>query len=232
VKKQVVCAVGALALAASVIIGGTLLAQGGAQGAPPAAPAAPPAPTVKIAFINLAYVLKNYHKVDALALAFKKSYEAYEVDAKQKKAQMDAMEAENNDAKTASAKKEENLQKMTQLKREIEDINVKARKALAPQSEANTVGVYLDIQNAATKYAMANGFEMVLQFQDGFTKEDYNSPMNVMNKMQTRACIPMFYQQGNDISLQVVNSLNEAYAKSNPASAAAPAATGAAPSGH
>ena len=229
-KKKVVCAVGALALAASVIIGGTLLAQ--AQGAPPAAPAAPPAPTVKIAFINLAYVLKNYHKVDALAKEFKLRYETYEADAKQKKAQIEAMDLENSKPDTPAAKREENLQKITVLKRNIEDINANARKALAPQSEANTVGVYLDIQSAATKYAMANGFEMVLQFQDGFTQEDYNSPMNIMNKMQTRALIPMYYQQGNDISLQVVNSLNEAYKKANPASAAAPAGTGAAPSGH
>jgi len=224
VKKKVLCAVGALALAASVIVGTTLLAQG-------APPAAPPAPTVKIAFINLAYVLKNYHKVDALAKDFEQRYKTYEADAKQKKAQIEAMDQENTKPETPAAKREENLQKITVLKRNIEDINATARKALAPQSEANTVGVYLDIQNAATKYAMANGFEMVLQFQDGFTKDDYNSPMNIMNKMQTRACIPMFYQQGNDISLQVVNALNEAYAKSNPASAAAPG-TGTAPSGH
>ena len=58
--------------------------------------------------------------------------------------------------------------------------------------------------------------------------------MNIMNKMQTRACIPMYYQQGNDISLQVVTALNDAYAKTNPAAAGTvvPAAgTGGAPKG-
>ena len=230
-KKKVLCAVGALALGASVIVGGTLWAQAGGQPVAPTAPAAAKAPTVKVAFINLAYVLKNYRKVDALANDFKTRYQTYEADAKLKKSQMDAMEAENNDPKTVAAKREENLLKITQLKRDIEDINLKARKALAPQSEANTVGVYLDIQSAATRYAMANGFEMVLQFQDGCTEEEYKSPMNIMNKMQTRACIPMFYQTGNDISYQVVTALNEAYAKANPASTAAPG-TGTAPSGH
>jgi hypothetical protein len=39
----------------------------------------------------------------------------------------------------------------------------------------------------------------------------------------------MWYQGGNDISYQVVNSLNETYTKS---AAGAPSGTGAAPSGH
>ena len=129
---------------------------------------------------------------------------------------------------------EENLKIITKLKREIEDVNSEARTALAPKSEANTIGVYRDIQDAAARFAMANGFEMVLQFQDGFTQEDYNSPMNIMNKMQTRACIPMYYQQGNDISMQVVNALNDAYLKANPgAGTVVPAGgTGGAPKGN
>ncbi len=232
-KKKVLSTVGALALGASAIVGGTLWAQGG--GTPTTAPATPPAahaPQVKLAFINLAYVLKNYKKVDALANEFKNGYKSFEDRAKPKQTEIERLTAENKAPAATPAKQEENLKTIKKLTREIEDINSEARTALAPKSEANTIGVYRDIQDAAARFAMANGFEMVLQFQDGFTADDYNSPMNIMNKMQTRACIPMYYQSSNDISLQVVNVLNDAYGKANPAAATGVApASGTAPKG-
>jgi Skp family chaperone for outer membrane proteins len=207
-------------------VGSTLWAKQGA-GTTPTAPAAQP-PKVKIAFINLAYVLKNYKKIDALNEDFKKTYQQYEAMAKPMQKQIEDLTAENKKAETAGDKRTANDETIKKLKRDIEDLNDKARKALAPKTEATTIAIYKEIQESAIRTAVANGFEMVLQFQDGSNAEDYNSPMNIMNKMQTRACIPMWYQGGNDISFQVVNSLNEAYAK-----VAAPApGTGAAPTGH
>ena len=173
-------------------------------------------------------MLKNYKKVEALTEEFKKGYEFYEKQAEPKQAQIKQLKAENEKPDTPADKREANVETIKKLNFDIDALNTAARKALAPKSEANTIAIYRDIQEVAMKTAVANGFEMVLQFQDGFTKEDYSSPMNIMNKMQTRACIPMWYQGGNDISFQVVNSLNESYAK-----AAGPApGTGATPSGH
>jgi Skp family chaperone for outer membrane proteins len=226
VKKKVLWAVGALALGASVIVGSTLWAKQGA-GTTPTAPAAQP-PKVKIAFINLAYVLKNYKKIEALNEDFKKIYQQYEAMAKPMQKQIEDLMAENKKPETATDKRSANEKTITKLKRDIEDLNIKAREALAPKTEATTIAIYKEIQESAIKTAVANGFELVLQFQDGSTPEDYNSPMNIMNKMQTRACIPMWYQPGNDISYQVVTTLNETYAQ---AGAPAPG-TGATPSGH
>jgi Skp family chaperone for outer membrane proteins len=230
VKNQIVWAVGALALAASVYVGGTLWAQ--QAGAPVATtpPSAAPQPHTRIAFVNLAYVLKNYVKVNALTDDMKKNFTEFEAKAKGKKAQMEQLDTENQNPQTAQAKREANMESMKQLKRDIEDINAQAKKILGDKSDANTVTLYREIQDAASRYAMANNFEMVLQFSDAFTETDYNSPMNIMSKMQTRACLPMFYQGGNDISMQVVTNLNDGYRKINPAAFTVPA--GAAPKGN
>jgi Skp family chaperone for outer membrane proteins len=228
VKKKVLWAVGALALGASVIVGSTLWAQGG--GAAPANPTPPQAPQVKVAFINLAYILKHSAKWNALMDQMKGDSKNFEEFIKARQEQIDRLKTENNDAKTATAKKDENVATMTRLTREIEDKTAEARKMLAPKSETNMVTIYRDIQDAAARYAMSNGFEIVLQYQDGFTPEDYNSPMNIIDKMRQRGCLPLWYQQGNDISLQVVNSMNEAYKKLNPT--AATSSTGTAPAGH
>jgi Skp family chaperone for outer membrane proteins len=234
VKNKVLWAVGALALGASVIVGSTLWAQGGGT-----APATPPpqAPQVKVAFINLAYVLKHSAKWNALMDQMKNDSKNFEEFIKARQQQIDVLKTENNEAKTPSAKKDENVATMTRLTREIEDKTSEARKALAPKSEANMVTIYGDIQDAAARYAMSNGFEIVLQYQDGFTPEDYKSPMNIIDKMRQRGCLPLWYQQGNDISLQVVNSMNEAYKKLNPTAATGTSpgsgsGSGTAPAGH
>ena len=174
--------------------------------------------------MNLAYVLKNYKKVAALTEDMKSGFTTFEADAKKAKAEMERLDAENSKPETPAAKREANIVQMTKLKRDIEDVNNNAKKVLGQKSDANTVTLYREIQDVAARVATANGFEMVLQFSDAFTAEDYNSPMNIMSKMQTRACLPMYYQQGNDISLQVVNLLNETYVKAAPA--------GTAPAGH
>jgi Skp family chaperone for outer membrane proteins len=218
VKNKVLWAVGALALGASVIVGGTLWAQGG--GSAPAAPSATQTPPVKVAFINLAYILKHSAKWNAMMDQMKGDSKHFEDYIKPRQAQIDALTTENKDAKTTAAKKEENQLTITRLNREIEDKAAEARKLFGPKSEANMVTIYKDIQDAAARYALANGFEFVLQFQDAFEREDYNNPANIIDKMRQRACLPLWYQQGNDISMQVVTSMNEAYKKLNPTTAA------------
>jgi hypothetical protein len=96
---------------------------------------------------------------------------------------------------------------------EIRGLDNKARESLSPKAQTNTVEVCEDIQNAVTRYAEAHNFDVVLQFQDGFTEEDLKSPTNIMNKMQTRACIPIYLSKANDISSEIVSELNEALAK-------------------
>jgi Skp family chaperone for outer membrane proteins len=230
VKNKVLWAVSALALGASVIVGGTLWAQGGGA-APATPPSAPQAPQVKVAFINLAYILKHSAKWNALMDQMKNDSKSFEDFIKPRQQQIDALTAENKDQKTATTKREENVATITRLNREIEDKTAEARKQLAPKSETNMVTMYRDIQDAAARYAMSNGFEIVLQYQDGFTPEDYNSPMNIIDKMRQRGCLPLWYQQGNDISMQVVTSMNEAYKKLNPSTTSSGATGTATPAG-
>jgi Skp family chaperone for outer membrane proteins len=230
VKKKVLWAVGALALGASVIVGSTLWAQGG--GAAPAAPP-PQAPQVKVAFLNLAYILKHSAKWNALMDQMKNDSKNFEEFIKPRQQQIEQFTAENKDTKTAQTKREENAATITRLQREIEDKTNDARKMLAPKSEANMVTIYRDIQDASARYALSNGFEIVLQYQDAFEKDDLNNPMNIIDKMRQRGCLPLWYQPGNDISMQVVISMNEAYKKVNPSAATATSpGGGTAPAGH
>lgn len=193
------------------LVAAALMNANSARGS--AEPAAGTKPQTRIAFVNLAYVLKNYKKVDDVAADFNKRFKGYQAEAEFKKIEMNALVAENNDATTNVTKREENLQRIVKLKTEIEDINKQTRKALTPLSEANIVGVYQDIQSAVKRYAEAHNFDMVLQFQDGFTEDDLKSLINIKNKMETRACVPIYLPKANDISADITSELNEAFAK-------------------
>jgi hypothetical protein len=155
--------------------------------------------------------VQHYEKVTVLAEELKKELTEIEKVAKEKQARMEALEKENQDPATDEPTKDANTESIGQLKHDIEDLNNKSKKKLGMKNEANNVEIYQDIQNAAIRHAKANNFDMVLQFQDGFTEVDYQSSANVISKMQTRACIPMWYPEANDISFKIVLKLNEAY---------------------
>ena len=97
--------------------------------AAPATPTAPPqAPQVKVAFINLAYILKHSDKWNGLMDQMKNDSKTFEDFIKPRQQQIDALKAENNDTKTSTTKREENVATITRLNREIEDKTADARK--------------------------------------------------------------------------------------------------------
>ena len=82
------------------------------------------------------------------------------------------------------------------------------------------VTIYKEIQAAASAYAAGHGYDLVLTHIDAVDEKDFYNPMNVMGKMQTRACMPLWYQKNMEISKDVADALNAKYLSS---ASAAPA---------
>lgn len=61
---------------------------------------------------------------------------------------------------------------------------------------------------------------MVLQFADAFTTDDYWNPRLLERKLGMMGVMPLYMAPGMDISMEVVNLLNDAM----PKAAAAPSA--------
>jgi Skp family chaperone for outer membrane proteins len=181
---------------------------------PGTAPSRPAAaePRTRIALLNLAYVIKNYKKTETFQGEIKAEFKTFEARAQAKKAQMEQLAKHGSDPKTTAEQREQDEKSITQLKREIEDINAEAKSVLGKKSDEQMVILYREIQDAAGRYAMAHNFEAVFHYLDATTQQDYYSPNMIVRKLQSPSLMPLYQAPGLDISVEVVMALNAAYA--------------------
>jgi Skp family chaperone for outer membrane proteins len=209
VKRTVVFTAAVLALGLAAYLGSQLQAQ--QPGTAPARPAAAE-PRTRIALLNLAYVIKNYKKTETFQAEIKAEFKNYEARAQAKRAQMEQLAKHASDPKTTPEQRESDEKTITQLKREIEDINAEAKSTLGKKGDEQMVILYREIQDAAGRYAVAHNFEAVFHYLDATTQQDYYSPNMIVRKLQSPSLMPLYQAPGLDISVEVVMALNAAYA--------------------
>jgi Skp family chaperone for outer membrane proteins len=215
VKRKIIVAGGLLALGA-VLYAGRLGAQ---QGAAPA-PAAAPAPRTRVALLNLTYVMKNYAKFITFQEEMKKSFTPFQQFERDKKAAAETLSKEAQDPKTAESRRDDLVKQLKGIQRELEDNKAAAQAFLGKKGDEQMKILYLDIMEAAQRYARAHDFELVLHYNDATTREDFLSPQNIARKLQAGALMPLYAVAGLDISKEVVEALNYPLRGQVPAGAA------------
>lgn len=200
-KKTGIVLAGAV-LAAGLVYVGKLWAQNTGGAAAPAAPL-----RTRIALVNLHYVVPNYHKYKTFQAEMKKVLEPYQQRDKDKRALLEKLKLD--------AQKPENVTRRDQMEaeakvltREIEDNGNAGNRVLQKKSEEQLKILYKDVRSKVAEYAQAHDFELVLSYNEGVTEEEYFSGVNIIRKLRDAPCMPMYYHNAMDISLQVVQMLN------------------------
>jgi Skp family chaperone for outer membrane proteins len=204
VKKTVLMAVGVLALGV-LCYAGRLWAE--PQVAPTPTPQAGAAPRTRVALLNLTYVIKNYTKYISFQEEIKGIIKPFQgTDATLRKEGEEL--AKQATPASPPEKRAEIERKLTDLKRKIEDNNNEAKLVLGKKSDDQMKILYMDVLEAAQRFAISHEFDLVLHYNDAVTKEDYFSAPNIARKVQTGALMPLYAAPGMDISTEVVNMLN------------------------
>jgi Skp family chaperone for outer membrane proteins len=219
VKKRLsYIAAGVLVLSVGVYLSTKLWAQ------TPTAPQAPRAQT-RIGLLNVGYVIMNYKKVETFKNEMKAYYTSCDDTMKKKSQELEARKKQLTDP-TLTAQQDAIKKEITKLQREMEDLNAEVKKKMNEQGDQQTVIIYREMKDAASRYAVAHGLDMVMTYIDAVNEADFFNPMNVIGKMQQRACTPLYYDPSMDISKDIVIMLNASYpASATPASATTPAAS-------
>jgi Skp family chaperone for outer membrane proteins len=213
VKRTVAFAAGALTFALAGVFGSHASAQQPAT-ATQTRPAAAE-PRTRIALLNLGYVIKNYKKFETFQSEIKAEYKNYEARVQAKQAQSEQLTKHATDPKTAPEQRDADERTLKQLKREIEDLAAEAKAALNKKQDEQLVILYREIQDAASRYAMAHNFEAVFHYQDATTQQDYYNPYMIARKVQSPSLMPIYQAPGLDISYEIVMALNAAYLNNN-----------------
>jgi Skp family chaperone for outer membrane proteins len=224
VKRTVTIAAGLAALGVVAYIGSHLSAQAPSTAAPPA--------QTRIAVVNLLNVIKGYGKAKFYDGELEEARKPYVAKAEELKQALVSWQNYLADPKNAPQltddKKQEGEKNIVNIKRQLEDLDKEARKALSKKREQQVVQLYKEIDEHVKRYAVANGFHLVLSYFEPVTSADLFSGANITRKLEGMSmggsCNPMYYADGMDISGPIIESLNRAYGG---AAAAAPGANGA-----
>jgi Skp family chaperone for outer membrane proteins len=211
VKRTFAVMAGFAALGLMVYVGSHLSAQ-----APVAAAA--PAQT-RVAVINLLQVIKNYNKAKFYETELEGTLKPYRDKAEKLKGDMIQWQNYLSDPKNGPTitqeQRETGEKSVTNIKRQLEDLDKEARKAFGKKRELQVVQLYKEVDEAVKRYAAANGFHLVLSFGEPVNATDLFSAPNIARKLEGiqmgGACMPMYFADGMDISGPVVEGLNRAY---------------------
>jgi Skp family chaperone for outer membrane proteins len=80
---------------------------------------------------------------------------------------------------------------------------------LGKKSEEEIRTLYKDVSEVVREHATARGIDLVLQYNDATTAEDFMSSQNIARKLQTGALMPLYAVEGLDISDEILAILNK-----------------------
>lgn len=167
------------------------------------------APRTRVALVNLTHVIKNYEKYKSFQGELQATTRPFQERDKKLRAQAEKLAKGMRDTPIVPAKAEDTQEKLRKIQRELEDNQLKAKKAMAKKSDEAMKTVYLDIAEAAKRYAAVHDFDVVMHYNDAVTEEELNSPMNIARKLQSGALMPMYSAPGIEISDELLGLLNQ-----------------------
>jgi Skp family chaperone for outer membrane proteins len=204
VKRKLTVLFGMLGLAVAIGVSSLGRAQN------PPAPGGGPTLQTRIALINLAQVFKGYQKVTNFANENKQMLQPYQDKAKTISVQIEAHTKALEQKDLQEARRAELEKNRTAYTRQMEDLSNEAKLLFTKKNEEQMLIVYKEVMDAAQRYAVSHGYELVMHYNDVPTSSpEFYSAGNVSRKIQAGACIPMYTAPGMDITDGVIQMLNQ-----------------------
>jgi Skp family chaperone for outer membrane proteins len=171
----------------------------------------PPTPKTKIAILNLQQVVKNYEKWKVFEEEYKRNYKGFDQEFENIKKEGLKLKDDLTKLPPDSPQAEGIKARLKFLDRQVQDLGDNAKSRLLKLQDDMSIHIYQEVEAAVGAYAKANDIDLVMQFNDGVQASDKNNPQNIQRKMQTGACMPMYWVDGMDISPTIIVMLNNHY---------------------
>ena len=212
-KKTVLAAGGFIVLGIMCYVGassGQAQQQPSSYPQPAATPAAAAQPRTRIALLNLTYVIKNYDKYKHFQEEIKGIVEPFQKIDTSLRQEMEAMRKQVEDATRdgKTVQREELERRGKEIQRKLEDNSAEIKQKLGARSDEEMRILFMDVYDAAQRYASSHDFELVLHYNDAIERKDFLSSQNIARKLNTGALMPLIFMGSLDISREIVDMLN------------------------
>ena len=195
------------------------VAEVAAQNKPSAAAA-----RTRVAIVNVGEVFKNYKKFTRLRDDLKALDQKYVDQLKNKSKRLETLQEEY---KTATAQRKEQIESEAKhIKFEMDDIKAKAGKEIGKMQEEQLTLIYREVDAVVRELARSDGIDLVFRYNEDWSEKEYWTAPKVMARLN-QPFWPMYYDQGLEITGQVVQLMNQRYATAPPAGNVVPASTNA-----
>jgi Skp family chaperone for outer membrane proteins len=209
-KKTVAYLSALAALGGGVLLGGYgVSAQQPGSAAPAGGAAASPART-KIGLVNMAKVLKRYEKGNQVVQQLQDLRNSYIAQVNKKRAEIADIQKQMEKL-TLPAEREKMEGLITQLQRDIQDIDKRAQKELGTLSNDTLVQVYKEIKSVIDAVAQSQDLDMILSYLDAVTDQEANTAAIAQLKLQAPAAMPLYHKPSMDYTEMVILTLNKHY---------------------
>ena len=168
----------------------------------------------RVGVVNVGVVFTKYQKavqfkaeMEAVLKPYKDQAEAIK---KNVLAHQEALAKPGLDEKT----KDQYQQNLRVLKRQLEDLDLEARKKIGKRQEEHIVQLYKEVNQHVSAVASANGIHLVLGYGEPPDLTELFGLQNVDRKltmMNMGGVVPLYFHSSLDISEVVVQSLNRSF---------------------
>jgi Skp family chaperone for outer membrane proteins len=171
----------------------------------------------RVALVNIGTVFTKYDKANAFKTEMEKELKPFKDEAEKIKKNMLAWQDAGKNAKDAK-ERDTAEQNIRVLKRQLEDLDIEARKKIGKRQEDHLIQLYKEVTHHIKSVASANGIHVVLGYGEP-PNQDLFSFMNINRKlsaMDMGAVTPLYFHESLDISEYVVQSLNRSLVNAAP----------------
>jgi Skp family chaperone for outer membrane proteins len=170
----------------------------------------------RVAIVNVGLVFSKYEKAIFYKQELETTLKPFKAEGEKIAAQMKLYGEPLKEKKVTDPKmKDDYEQYLLRLKRDMEDLDVRARKLIGKKQEDQIITLYKEVIGAIQAFAQDNKYHLVLGYGQQIEGDPYSfaNINRIMQGMDLGSSTPLFISPvgGVDISQAVVDTLNARY---------------------
>jgi Skp family chaperone for outer membrane proteins len=200
--KKITRGVALLALGLAALAPAGLMSQAQAQ-----------ATGTRVAIVNVGLVFSKYEKAKFYKSELETTLKPFKADGEKIAAQMKAYGDPIRNKTVDPKLKDQYEAYLVKLKRDMEDLDMRARKSIGTKQEEQIIILYKEVIGAIQAFAKANNYQLVLGYGQQIEGDIYSfaNINRIMQGMDMGGATPLFLEGSVDISQSIVDTLNAYY---------------------
>ncbi len=167
----------------------------------------------RVAIVNVGLVFSKYEKAKFYKSELETTLRPFKTEGEKIAENMKKYAAAAKDKNVDAKLKDQYEQYLLKLKRDMEDLDMQARKQIGKKQEDQIIILYKEVTGAIQAFAKSNNYQLVLGYGQQIEGDPYSfaNINRMMQGMDLGSATPIYLEGSVDISQAIVDTLNAYY---------------------